>query len=78
MRFEGPVLLRNQLVLAADWMTYVDDDLSQIIPESVDIPGAGFPTQVIATGPTVRSSAMPEGFASLMYAATERLTITTP
>ena len=78
MRFEGPVALQNQLVFAADWMTYVDDDLSEIIPESVDMSSAGFPAQVIATGPTVRSSAMPEVFASLMYAATERLTITTP
>jgi cardiolipin synthase len=78
MRFEGPVALQNQLVFAADWMTSVDEDLSRIVPESIESPATGFPAQVIATGPTVRSSAMPEVFASLMYAATERLTITTP
>jgi cardiolipin synthase len=78
MRFEGPIALQNQYVFASDWMTYVDEDIRDVFPESVDIPERGIPAQVIATGPTVRSSAMPEVFASLMYAASERLTITTP
>jgi len=78
MRFEGPVALQNQFVFASDWMTYVDEDIRDVLPEATDIPDAGFLAQVIATGPTVRASAMPEVFASLMYAAVERLTITTP
>ena len=41
-------------------------------------PDAGFPAQVIATGPTVRASAMPETFETLMYAARHKLVITTP
>ena len=39
---------------------------------------AGFPAQVIATGPTIRASAMPETFETLMYAARRKLVITTP
>ena len=78
MRFEGPVALQNQFVFASDWMTYVDEDIRYVFPDAVEIPEGGFPAQVIATGPTVRASAMPEVFASLMYAASERLTITTP
>ena len=78
MRFEGPVAIQNQFVFASDWMTYVDEDIRQVFPESIEIPDTGFPAQVIATGPTVRASAMPEVFASLMYAASDRLTITTP
>ncbi len=38
----------------------------------------GFPAQVIGTGPTVRYSAMPEMFESLMYAARRELVISTP
>lgn len=41
-------------------------------------PVKGFPAQVIATGPTIRDSAMPETFESLMYAANKSLVITTP
>ena len=40
--------------------------------------GEGFPAQVIATGPTVRNSAMPEVFETLMYTARKKLLITTP
>lgn len=78
MRFEGPIALQNQFVFIGDWMTYVDEDIRNVLPESVEIPGGEVPAQVIATGPTVRASAMPEVFVSLMYAASERLTITTP
>ena len=38
----------------------------------------GVPAQVIGTGPTVRYSAMPEVFESLMYAAHRNLVISTP
>jgi cardiolipin synthase len=40
--------------------------------------GEGFPAQVIATGPTVRNSAMSETFVTLMHAARKKLIITTP
>ena len=36
------------------------------------------PAQVIGTGPTVRCSAMPEMFESLIYSARDELVITTP
>lgn len=78
MRFEGPIALQNQFVFAGDWMTYVDEDIHEVLPETLEVPDGGIPAQVIATGPTVRASAMPEVFASLMYAASDRLTITTP
>ena len=78
VRFEGPIALQNQLVFAGDWMSCVDEDLTDSLPAQIDIPDFGIPAQVIATGPTVRPSAMPEVFAALMYTATESLTITTP
>jgi cardiolipin synthase len=41
------------------------------------MPG-GVPAQVIGTGPTVRYSAMPEVFESLLFAARREIVITTP
>jgi cardiolipin synthase len=38
----------------------------------------GLPAQVIGTGPTVRYSAMPEMFETLIYSARRELVITTP
>ena len=78
LRFEGPVVAQNQYVFASDWMTYVDDDISELVTIPVNAFDGGFPAQVIATGPTVRDSAMPETFETLMYSARSRLVITTP
>ena len=77
MRFEGPIVRQNQHVFATDWMGHVKEDLSPLFDEPLEI-GEGFPAQVIATGATVRYSAMPEMFESLMYAARRELVITTP
>jgi len=78
MRFEGPVARQNQWVFIGDWMTYVDEDIRDILREPVTASQPGFPAQVIATGPTVRNSAMPEVFSSLMFSALRKLVITTP
>ena len=78
IRFEGPVALQNQYVFVSDWMTYVDEDIRSVLTEHAIAPVTGFTAQVIATGPTVRASAMPEVFTALMYSARETLTITTP
>jgi cardiolipin synthase len=77
-RFQGPIARQNQHVFAGDWMTYVDEDLTGLLEAPVRAPRAGIAAQVIATGPTLRASAMPETFATLMHAARRRLVITTP
>ena len=79
MRFEGPVARQNQHLFASDWMTYVDENLDELLgrPLPLPMPG-GVPAQVIGTGPTVRYSAMPELFESLMFAARRELIVTTP
>ncbi|HQR71904.1 MAG TPA: cardiolipin synthase [Burkholderiaceae bacterium] len=79
MRFEGPVARQNQYLFASDWMTYVDENLDELLrrPLPLPIPG-GVPAQVIGTGPTVRYSAMPELFESLMFAARREIVVTTP
>jgi len=78
MRFEGPIARQNQHVFIGDWMTSVDEDIRNILEQDVHISGPGFTAQVIATGPTVRDSAMPETFETLMHSARRTLTITTP
>ncbi|MGB5299361.1 MAG: cardiolipin synthase, partial [Thiogranum sp.] len=78
MRFEGPIAVQNQHLFASDWMTYVDEDLDALLRQSVPAPRPGIAAQVIGTGPTVRYSAMPELFESLMHAARHELVITTP
>ena len=79
MRFEGPVVRQNQYLFASDWMTFVDENLDDLLsaPLPPPIPG-GFTAQVIGTGPTVRFSAMPEVFESLLFAARREVLITTP
>jgi len=78
MRFEGPIARQNQHVFIGDWMTSVDEDIRDILEQDIHVAGRGFTAQVIATGPTVRDSAMPETFETLMHAARRTLTITTP
>ena len=79
MRFEGPIARQNQQLFASDWMTYVNENLDALLsgPLPSPTPG-GFTAQVIGTGPTVRYSAMPEMFESLLFAARREVVITTP
>ena len=78
IRFEGPIAQQNQQLFASDWMAHVDEDLSSLLRSAPSATTAGFTAQVIGTGPTVRYSAMPELFETLIYAARHTLTITTP
>jgi cardiolipin synthase len=78
MRFEGPVAVQNQRLFASDWIAHTGEDLDELLRQPVVAPQPGLPAQVIGTGPTVRYSAMPELFESLMHAARRELVITTP
>ncbi|MER2601871.1 MAG: cardiolipin synthase [Candidatus Competibacter phosphatis] len=78
MRFEGPIARQNQALFASDWMAHVDDDIADLLRQPIPPFPPGLPAQVIGTGPTVRYSAMPEMFESLIYSARRELVITTP
>jgi cardiolipin synthase len=78
MRFEGPVARQNQHLFAGDWMAQVDDDIDELLRRPLPNSEPGLTAQVIGTGPTVRNSAMPEMFESLIYSARRELVITTP
>lgn len=78
MRFEGPIARQNQHLFISDWMTYVDEDLDELLRPAVRAPQPGFTAQAFGTGPTVRYSAMPEMFESLMFTAHREIVISTP
>ena len=78
MRFEGPIARQNQHLFAGDWMANVDDDISKLLQNPMTAAAPGFTAQVIGTGPTVRTSAMPEMFESLIYSAHRELVVSTP
>ena len=78
IRFEGPIARQNQHIFIGDWMTNVDEDIRNLLERPIPAGGEGFPAQVIATGPTIRYSAMPEVFETLMYSARNKLLVTTP
>ncbi|RLA46499.1 MAG: cardiolipin synthase [Gammaproteobacteria bacterium] len=78
MRFEGPIARQNQYLFASDWESEIGEDISQLLSEPILTAEPGLSAQVIGTGPTVRYSAMPEIFETLMYAARHQLVITTP
>jgi cardiolipin synthase A/B len=78
IRFQGPIAKQNQYLFACDWMSHVDEDLSLLLREPASATENGFAAQVTGTGPTVRFSAMPEMFVSIMHAARRELVITTP
>lgn len=78
MRFTGPVVRENQHLFASDWMAYTNEDIRGILLQPLAPVQSGFPAQVIASGPTLRNSAMPEIFETIIYSARRRLFITTP
>jgi len=78
MRFEGPIARQNQYLFASDWESETGEDIGDLLREPLPEYDAGFPAQVIGTGPTVRPSAMPEIFETLIYVAKNELVISTP
>ncbi|MFC1821948.1 cardiolipin synthase [Thermodesulfobacteriota bacterium] len=78
MRFEGPISRQIQYLFAGDWETETGEDIGTLLRQPMPPAQPGLPAQVIGTGPTVRYSAMPEIFVSLMYAARRELVISTP
>lgn len=78
IRFEGPIARQNQHLFTSDWMAQVNEDLTDLLRQPLPPGEPGLTAQVIGTGPTVRYSAMPEVFETLMYAARRELVITTP
>jgi len=77
IRLQGPVARQNQLLFATDWMTYTNEMLDVGTGVEAEENGTVI-AQVVASGPTLRHSAMPEMFESLIFSARDELVISTP
>jgi len=78
MRFEGPIARQNQYLFISDWEAETGEDISGLLKQPLPPSPSGLPAQVVGTGPTIRYSAMPEMFESLMYTSRRELVISTP
>lgn len=78
VRFQGPIVLQNQYLFGCDWQAGTGENIGQLLSEIPQFYNGGFSAQVIGTGPTVRTSAMPEMFVELISSARKKLVITTP
>jgi len=79
IRFEGPIARQNQYLFASDWEAETRENISDLLRQPIlPAPSGELSAQVVGTGPTVRYSAMPEMFETLMYSARCELVITTP
>ena len=77
LRLQGPIAHQNELLFATDWMTYTGELLD--LPDAASaVAGATVVAQVVASGPTLRHSAMAEMFESLIFSARDELVISTP
>ena len=79
LRLDGPVARQNAALFAEDWAACTGNEAGEEARREEQPPGqAGVVAQVVATGPNLRYSAMPELFLSLMFKARRELVITTP
>jgi len=78
VRFEGPIARQNQHLFASDWLGHGEAGFDGLLERPLPAPQPGFVAQVIGTGATVRPSAMPEIFVSVMNQARRELVISTP
>jgi len=77
IRLQGPIARQNQILFATDWMTYTSEEL-EVENRAAPVADATVIAQVVASGPTLRHSAMAEMFESLIFSAREELIISTP
>ncbi|MCC5991303.1 MAG: cardiolipin synthase [Rhodobacteraceae bacterium] len=79
VRLEGPAVLQQQAVFLHDWMTHHAEDLSHILRNAPEPPAIGpVMAQVIASGPDDIFTTPSDTLRAMLYAATEKVMLTTP
>lgn len=79
LSFEGPVVLQNQLLFAADWMAETGEDLAALLASGRPVAAAGgFPAIAFGTGPNSPKGAMSDVFVALLGGAEREVVISTP
>ncbi|MDB6177772.1 cardiolipin synthase [Paracoccus sp. Z330] len=77
-RVEGPVVRQLQSVFLGDWMSYTGEDLGRMLQPVGAVESPGCAAQVVATGPDLRAGSVADCLTGMLYAARERVVITTP
>ncbi len=77
-RIEGPAVRQMQAIFLQDWITYTGKDLGEMLEFMPAAHQPGVIAQVIGTGPDTRDNSIADAMAAMIFAARERLTITTP
>ena len=78
MAVEGPVVRQLQAIFLQDWMSYTGQDHGDQLVMVPAVAGPGHAAQAVATGPDQRHATLADNIATLIHAARETLTITTP
>ncbi|MDO5624981.1 MAG: cardiolipin synthase [Pseudomonadota bacterium] len=78
LRLQGPVVTQTQMLFASDWMAATGEGIAPFIERLQAPTEGGFAAQVVGDGPTERSRSTPQLVVTLIAAARQRLTITTP
>ena len=79
VRLEGPAVRQQQAVFLHDWMTHHSEDLSHLLSEPGPDPmPQNVISQVIASGPDDIYTTPSDALRAMLYAATERICVTTP
>lgn len=78
LRVEGPVVRQLDSVFLQDWMSYTGQNLGASLQRIAPSENPGQIAQILASGPDLRQEKLPDSIATLIYAARETLTITTP
>ncbi|TWI35959.1 cardiolipin synthase [Paracoccus sulfuroxidans] len=78
LRVEGPVLRQMQAVFLQDWMSYTGENLGDMLQMVGPVSAPGEVAQVVATGPDRRQGSISDCMVTMIHAAREKLTITTP
>ncbi len=79
MRLDGPIVIQNQALFAADWLAERGENLGHIFTDSKPVAYAdGFDAVAFGTGPLSVRGSMSQAFIALINAALDEVVITTP
>lgn len=78
VELRGPAVRQMQAIFLADWMAYTGRDLGNLLVMEDAAADPGATVQMIATGPDRHTGSLSDCLATLLHAARERVTITTP
>ncbi|MDO5632300.1 MAG: cardiolipin synthase [Paracoccus sp. (in: a-proteobacteria)] len=78
VELRGPAVRQMQATFLGDWMSYTGRDLGDMLEMADAAADPGAVLQTVATGPDQREGSIGDCLTTMIYAARERIVITTP